>query len=106
MICSWALHILCCLSCVACARQIRDCLRETEQIVPHWLDNACSNKQHWKYVDMCRQASQGSAGVGAVADRGLHPARWKGRGSGFGLERRNAWLQECSGQGAAREPVT
>merc|ERR1719313_808420 len=81
------------------AREVRDCLKATDQETPQWLLRACSDRNHQKYVQMCRNARNQfwTSGRTPTAE-----PQWQGRGRGAGLSIRLRFLDECEGHGAAR----
>jgi len=90
------------------AKDVRDCLLETNQRIPEWVHSACSNKMQKKYRAMAYEAVHGpsASSVEKALPLGNEPKPevWKGRGRGGGLIRRREWLMECASQGAGRLP--
>uniref|UniRef100_A0A7S4W2N4 RNA helicase n=1 Tax=Alexandrium monilatum TaxID=311494 RepID=A0A7S4W2N4_9DINO len=83
------------------AKKLVDCLNETSQDIPRWLQDASTNKKRKEYERLyyakkngTLQALQDSEATGARAQ-----SDWKGRGRGT----RHIFLQELGGTGAARE---
>lgn len=84
------------------AKELAQCLEESEQTVPDYVKAATSKKMHAHYKKLWRDKrypEQANVPALSAGDKGGDA--WHGRGQG----RRHVFLERCNGEGAARPAV-